>query len=368
MKILIVIDSLGSGGAQRLKANLAKAFSRHGHQVEIFIYVSDNRFYGDDFASAGINVLVANKKNTGFSFQVVKQLRNILKKGNYDGVISSMHAPSIYAALAKLRIKPGRLVVCEESSSNAPVPILRKFLFYLSTLVADAVVTNSYNESKLLGRFPGISNKISTIWNGYEIQSAPASFNRGQNRISKLLVVGRIAYPKNGLNLLKGLSLFLCRNGWAPEIQWAGRKDIDQRSLIMQEEMDQYLLQNPEVASHFKMLGEVKGVDELYKSSDALMHVSIFEGLPNVICEAMLAGCPIIASDVCDHPAVLGKEERGLLCDPYSPESICDAIERLESMTIGKRTQMLIDARQFAEENFDIEHMAREYERLLTNN
>jgi len=367
MKILIVIDSLGSGGAQRLKENLAKAFTRHGHQVDIFIYVSGDQFYGDDFSSLGVKVLVADKKGSGFSFQVVKQLRSIIKNGNYDGIISSMHAPSIYAALAKLGINQGSLVVCEESSSNAPVPTLRKFLFYLSTLVANYVVTNSYNEAKLLGRFPGISKKISTIWNGYEIQPAPVGFERSNSRISKLLVVGRIAYPKNGLNLLKGLSLFLSRNGWAPEIQWAGRKDIDRRSLLMQEEMEQFLTENPDVASHFKMLGEVKGIEEFYKSSDALMHVSIFEGLPNVICEAMLLGCPVIASNVCDHPKVIGQEERGLLCEPNSPESICDAIERLESMSVDKRTQMLFEARKFAEENFDIEHMAREYEKLLIN-
>ena len=368
MKILIVIDSLGSGGAQRLKENLAKALSGNGHQVDIFIYVSDNQFYGDGFASAGIKLHIADKKKSGFSFRVITQLRGIIKKGSYDGVISSMHAPSIYASFANFGIKKTKLIVCEESSSNAPVPIFKKFLFYLSAISANAVVTNSYNESKLLGRFPGLSKKISTIWNGYVIEPSPVCFGRSQNRIKRLLVVGRIAYPKNGLNLLKSLSVFLLRNGWAPEIHWAGRQDIDNRSLVMREEMELYLSNNPEIASHFKWLGEVKGVDELYRSSDGLIHVSIFEGLPNVICEAMLAGCPVIASDVCDHPIVIGQEERGLLCAPSSPESICGAIERLENMSMDHRVQMTSKARAFAEVEFSIERMVREYEKLLISN
>jgi len=365
MKILLVIDSLGSGGAQRLHANLAKALSELGHKVEIFFYVADNQFYKDEFASAGIKIHNADKKNAGFSFQVARQLRKVIKKNGYDGVISSLHSPGIYAALAKLGVKQGRLIVCEVSSSNAPVPVLRKFLFYLSTLVANSVVTNSYHEAKLMKRLPRITNKIYTIWNGYEIQSTSVNYNVVQGRVGKLLVVGRIAYPKNGVNLLKALALFLSRNGWAPEIQWAGRKDIDQRSLDMQKGMDQYLLENPEVASNFKMLGEVKDIDELYRSSDALMHVSIYEGLPMVIGEAMLAGCPVIASDVCDHPVVLGQEERGLLCDPYSPESICYAIERFGRMTIEERSQMVVKARKFAEENFNIQIMAKEFVGLL---
>lgn len=367
MKILVVIDTFASGGAQRLKANLAKALTKFGHQVDVFNYVAADQFFSDEFDSAGITVYTANKKNSGFSFDVVRQLRSIVRNGNYDGVISSMHAPSIYSALAMLGLEKSKLIVCEESSSNAPVPFLRKFLFYLSSLIADAVVTNSYNETKLLGRLPGLSKKISTIWNGYEIEPIAKDFARNKNKLDKLLVVGRIAYPKNGLNLLKGLSHFLSCNGWAPEIYWAGRNEIDQRSLIMQKEMNVFLEERPEIKPYFKLLGEVKNIDELYKSSDALIHVSIYEGLPNVICEAMLLGCPVIASNVCDHPAVIGQEERGILCEPDSPESIANAIERLESMSLEKKNKMTLDARKFAEINFDIGHMAREYEKLLIN-
>ena len=45
MKILIVIDTLGSGGAQKLKVNLAKGLKQRGHIVEFFIYDSNYPFY-----------------------------------------------------------------------------------------------------------------------------------------------------------------------------------------------------------------------------------------------------------------------------------------------------------------------------------
>ena len=45
MKILIVIDTLGSGGAQKLKVKLAKGLKKKGYEVEFFIYGSNYPFY-----------------------------------------------------------------------------------------------------------------------------------------------------------------------------------------------------------------------------------------------------------------------------------------------------------------------------------
>ena len=94
----------------------------------------------------------------------------------------------------------------------------------------------------------------------------------------------------------------------------------------------------------------------------------MYEGLPVVICEAMLSGCFVIASNVCDHPLLMGDEERGLLCDPNSPESICEAIERLNDMDISERDKMIHHARGFAEKSFTIKKMTESYESLLIDN
>lgn len=366
MKILIVIDSLGSGGAQRLKGNLAKSLLDLGHVVELFIYNPKDDFFASEFQSYGIKIHAVEKEKEGFSVYVVHQLRSILLKNNYDGVISSMHAPSIYAALAMIGSTRGRLIVCEESSSNAPVPIFKKLLFYLASLSAHSVVANSFNEARLLKKRPGLLKKTHAILNGFEIPTLSKDQVVTQNKDLKLLVVGRIAYPKNGVNLLKALSLFYERNGWIPKVEWAGRKDGSfDKSIEMQKEMDKYLLKNTKLSSKWTWLGEVKDITSLYRKSDALLLVSIYEGLPMVICEAMIEGCFVIASNVCDHPFIIGDEERGLLCNPLSPESICNSIERLSVMSFSEKSNMIKNAREFAELNFDQGSMASAYESLL---
>ena len=54
-----------------------------------------------------------------------------------------------------------------------------------------------------------------------------------KKNITDLIIVGRIAYPKNGLNLLKALNLFYERNKWLPNISWIGREENEKRSILM---------------------------------------------------------------------------------------------------------------------------------------
>lgn len=346
--------------------NLAIALVEAGHEVNFFIYHLDNQFYFPTLESYDIPVHTACEQGSGFSFRVLQQLRALASRENYDGVVSSMHAPSIYAALAMLGLsKP--LVVCEESSSNAPVSFFKKLAFYLASLSATSVVANSFSETKNIKKLPGLSKKAHTILNGIRIPRFLDGNPIVKNQYMELLVVGRIAYPKNGVNFLKALSLFHKRNGWTPIVRWAGRKDTDKRSVKMQEEMNDYLLNNPELSSSLVWLGEVENIGKFYRSSDALILTSIYEGFPMVICEAMAEGCFIIASSVCDHPYIIGNEERGLLCDPFSPESICNSIERLGKMSLPEKEKIIQEARKFAELNFSQDSMANAYEVLLSS-
>ena len=112
-------------------------------------------------------------------------------------------------------------------------------------------------------------------------------------------------------------------------------------------------------------MGEVRNVDRLYLESDALILVSIYEALPAVIMEAMIKGCFVIASDICDNSLAIGNEERGLLCQPLNPESICDAIQKLNVLSLKDRTSTIKNAREFAELYFNDDTMAIGYESLL---
>lgn len=65
----------------------------------------------------------------------------------------------------------------------------------------------------------------------------------------------------------------------------------------------------------------------LYRSTSGLVFASLYEGFGLPILEAFYHGCPVVTSRVSSMPEVAG--EAAIYCDPYSVESIAEAISQL---------------------------------------
>lgn len=68
-------------------------------------------------------------------------------------------------------------------------------------------------------------------------------------------------------------------------------------------------------------------IHDLYHTHDAFVFASSCENLPNIILEAMAAGLPIISSCKGPMPEVIS--DYGIYFNPYSDESIANAIDRV---------------------------------------
>lgn len=80
------------------------------------------------------------------------------------------------------------------------------------------------------------------------------------------------------------------------------------------------------------LLGEVANGPELwdtYRRSHVFLHVSLTEGLPQVIYEAQAAGLPIVATDVGGVSGSLDGGRTGLLVPPRDAPAAAAALERL---------------------------------------
>jgi phenylacetate-CoA ligase len=92
-----------------------------------------------------------------------------------------------------------------------------------------------------------------------------------------------------------------------------------------------------------------------YRSSIAFLHVSLTEGLPQVLYEAMAAGLPIVATDVGGVAAALAQGRRGLLIPPNDPSAAVDALERLRGDVNLRRDLILAGLRHASEETLDVQ-------------
>ena len=231
INILLVIDTFAGGGAQRQKLNLSKNLIKKGYTVDVFVYDDNYPFFEKHFLSSGVKIHKFQRETRGFSFGVIRYLRQLIKNKRYSAIISSLHTPGIYTAIALIGLPKTNFIICEGSSSLAPISFFKRIAFYLSTLMANHIVCNSFNEKKLIKKLPFRSKKVHTIWNGFDVSTKSRLVKAKDLKIKKrLIVIGRVVHAKNGLNLLRALDLFKSRNNWIPEFIWIGRRDESKRS------------------------------------------------------------------------------------------------------------------------------------------
>ena len=89
-----------------------------------------------------------------------------------------------------------------------------------------------------------------------------------------------------------------------------------------------------------------RNILEEYQKSDIFCLPSYFEGFPNVVCEAMSCGLPILASDVCDNASIVKDGCNGWLFNPNSEEEIAQNIIK----SLKSSFQSIIDMRQSSRE------------------
>jgi glycosyltransferase involved in cell wall biosynthesis len=370
MRVLCVIENLESGGAQRQMSLLAAGLKSRGHQVELFLYNPGHDHFRPDIESIGIEIHeAARRRRSGFSLRVLEDLRSRCMQG-IDAVVSFSPPANIYSACAcsSLPARKIRLVCTERTSSTGPRRTVIRLLNWLAALTSDAVVANSYSEGTRLSAKPGLARKVLVIWNGYCTRRDTAGVRSAASGTVKALVVARFSAEKNGVRLLKAMNLLVERGLSCPTLSWVGAIPTESEGYRVHAELLEYVRSSPAIATRVRWLGEVRDVQALYQSADVLLLPSLYEGLPNAVCEAMLAGCPVIASHVCDHPRLLGTDgDRGLLCDPRSVDSIAGAIQRFQAMSGPERLHMISRARAFAERRLGVDRMVAAYERLLLN-
>jgi glycosyltransferase involved in cell wall biosynthesis len=365
MKVLLVIDHFGSGGAQRQMVELACGLQRRGHAVEMFVYFPHYDFFRGRLDQQHIAVHEHHKGATGPG-GVLAKLAAVMRRGRFDVVVSFLSTANIYAELARIAAPATRLVVSERTSyhddKSAPGALLRRLLH----LLADRVVANSETQAAWLRGRPWLTGKVSCIYNGVDLEAFQADEAPPPTaRVLRLLGVGRIGPEKNLLGLITALARFGQEFGYLPEVAWAGPRDESPAGRRYGEQLDALLASHPAVQRHWQWLGLQRDVPALLRQCHALVHPSFYEGAPNAICEALAAGRPVLASNVCDHPLLVADGERGFLFDPGSPESIGAAIARLGALDADAWRAFGHNARRYAEAELGMDRMVGRYEGLL---
>jgi glycosyltransferase involved in cell wall biosynthesis len=140
-----------------------------------------------------------------------------------------------------------------------------------------------------------------------------------------VLYAGNIKPHKNLERLIEAFHLLR---------QNAGMKDV--QLLIIGDEISKYAtlrraVHRHKLHKHVRFFGFVSDqtLAALYRLAAVFVFPSLYEGFGLPPLEAMASGTPVITSNVSSLPEVVG--DAALMIDPYEPEAIADAMQRVLS-------------------------------------
>jgi len=99
-----------------------------------------------------------------------------------------------------------------------------------------------------------------------------------------------------------------------------------------------------------------------YQRADALVHISVQEGIPNAVVEGMACGLPIVVSRVSDLPLIVEAGNNETTCNAFAPLDIARALKAMLEMQSSDRLAMGSRSRKLASEWFGLQRFVTEYE------
>lgn len=355
-KIICLIDHLGSGGAERQICYLASFLKKEGYNVELWTFLP-NDFYKYILDNASVKYrYIPNASPKKQRFFVINRE---LKKASPDVVISYSPGLSMVACIAKLLGGKFKLIVSDRNTTQKTT-LREKIRFFLFRF-ADWIVPNSYSQEKYIkNTFSRLNRKILTITNYIDTELfKPIQRSQNRDRQLTVLVVGRVMEQKNPIRLIEAIRLLFLEN-LNFKIKWVGNpadKELFNQCIAL---INEYSLS--EVIKFYPPTSEI---NKEYQEADIFCLPSLYEGYPNVLCEALSCGLPVVCSSVCDNPILVSPEENGVLFNPLSVESIAAALRKILKMMPDQRKKLSDNNRKRAIEIFSKEQFVYKYKNLI---
>lgn len=355
-RILCLIDTLGPGGAQRQLTGLACFLKEAGYDVIVAAYY-DNRFYVDLLLSAGVPYVYIKKAQKGLFRQW--HLMRYMWKVKPDVVISYLESPSVRACVAHLFNRRFKLIVSERNTTQhtGRAEKLRFNMFR----IADCVVPNAYAQEEYINKnFPFLSKNVVTIPNFVDLNHFTPPIVRKRREKPEIIVVATIWQSKNTLGFIDAVKE-LKEKGHDFHVSWYGRvvTSMDYFNQC-QQKIEKY-----GVNDVIELKDKTTKIKEKYQEADYFCLPSFYEGTPNVICEAMACGLPVVCSDVCDNGRYVEEGKNGFLFNPHDNQSIVAALERMLNTGEQVYAGMCKESRNRAEEMLSEKKFVESYIKLI---
>lgn len=338
-KILIIIPSLSSGGAEKALVKMLKYFDYSKYEVHLCVVIRKGVYF-DDIPN---NVKISTIFNFSYFAKLFEIFHIKLKcnflyrqfvrykiKDTYDVGISfqdSSYTDLLFFLNDRIKKKIAWIRSSYQSYINYSKYLNKR---YINLIInerykkLDAIVFVSNDAMKEFINVFGVFSRMEVIYNLMDVESVKIkakdkTYRVIDNNICNIVALGSL-YPVKGYDKLIYAADLLKKDGIKFKINIIGDGFLRKRLLE--------LVNNLGLKKEIDFIGYLSNPYPLLSLSDIYIMTSLSEALPNALCEAMILGLPVIATNCSGCREVLDNGLFGMMVE-QTPEDIYEGLKEM---------------------------------------
>ncbi|MCA9208465.1 MAG: glycosyltransferase [Planctomycetales bacterium] len=374
IRVLCAIGEMSGGGSERQMLGILKRLDRERFAPHLYLISPGGELLPEVPDDVPVSIFWQRYERPRFNWPgrihqaQVADLARVIREHAIDVIYDRTYHMTMITARAAERTRVPRASVIvsnprvdfetnRERFRWLKLPMLRR-----AYRTADQVVAVSEGTARLAAEFFHLPpERIQTIYNFVDaerLQAASEVPSDWERERFHIVAAGRLHEAKGYPLLLRAVRDAVHKNGLRQillHILGVGPQEGELKRL-----MDEYGL-----ASHVRLEGFQPNPFSYLRASNLFVLSSIYEGLPNVLIEAMMVGTPVVSTDCPSGPREILRDGKfGQLTPPKDAGAltgaIVDAVENEASWRL-RATQ----AREYAERTFGPEAGIERVEKLL---
>jgi len=315
-KIIFIIPSLTSGGAERVVTTLANELIQDFDVKIIQLYKSQpfykiNKGIKLDHCRENFNPNLSTFKSITNHFFMIRNIYKIIKQDS-DITIGFTTTSNIYTVIASRLLKKP-CIISERNNPNYSISnnywnfIRKKVYPFADKIIVQTEEIKKYYLNTIK------SYRLKIIANPIDPQLAKFRNDSVNQKENIILNVGRLNHQKNQELLIKAF----CN---IPHTDWklliVGEGD--------QREFYQNIINELNEQENIQLVGRINTIHEEYTKANIFAFTSNYEGFPNALIEAMYFGLPCISTDCPTGPSELIDDNKNGFLIPIDNQKILE--------------------------------------------
>ncbi|WP_162551124.1 glycosyltransferase [Paenibacillus tepidiphilus] len=351
MKILHIINNLGSGGAEKLlEQTLPRINKIDGIEIDLLLLTDSDNIYEAELKKKNIKINIVPLRKPRNPLNIL-YIRGFIKKGRYDIVHTHLFPSQYWTVLAvELISKKPKLVTTEHSTFNRRrekiyFRLLDSFIYSKYKKVISISDKAQVNLTEWIITKENEHSKFEVIENGIDLSKYTNAVPYNKSEFNPKLtddniligMIGRFSHEKDQKTLIKAVNL-LSSNIY---LVLVGEGPLQEESLSLATELH--------ISERVHFLGYRNDVAKILKSIDLLVLSSNWEGFGLAAVEGMAAGKLVLGSNVDGLREVIG--DKDLLFEVGDFKKLSEKIEfflKNEEITQKKVESLMTKSTQFS--------------------